>query len=84
MNSENILPVDENNFYIGGDLRLGQTPQLALQHSLFYRSHNYIAENLAKINPHWDDDKLFFEARRINIAIYQYIVYDEWLPLYLG
>lgn len=69
---------------ICGDLRLTQTPQLALQHSLFYRSHNYIAKQLAKVNSHLDDDKLFFEARRINIAIYQHIVYNEWLPLYLG
>lgn len=85
LNPENILPMNNpNGSYIGGDLRLGQSPQLAQQHSLLYRLHNYIATNLATINPKWNDDEIFFESRRITIGIYQHLVYYEWLPLYLG
>jgi peroxidase len=32
------------------------------------REHNFIADNLASINPHWSPEKVFEEARRILIA----------------
>lgn len=82
-NNNNVLPM-ENGTYFSGDDRLNQTPFLAIWHSIFIRNHNMLADKLAIINSHWDEEKLFQEARRINIAIYQKIVYEEWLPVYLG
>lgn len=70
--------------YIAGDARVRQTPQLALLHSLFYRLHNLIANGLLECNPSWNDEKLFNEARRITIALYQSIIYNEWIPRNLG
>jgi hypothetical protein len=32
------------------------------------REHNFIADNLASINPHWAPEKVFEESRRILIA----------------
>ncbi len=32
------------------------------------REHNFLADNLASINPHWSPEKVFEEARRILIA----------------
>lgn len=34
--------------------------------------------------PHWDDEKVFQEARRLVIAEWQNVVYGEYLPVLLG
>ncbi|CAG9789464.1 unnamed protein product [Diatraea saccharalis] len=46
----------------------------------FMRQHNNLAERLAKVNPCWDDDKLYMIAKDINIAIWQQIFYYELMP----
>ncbi|XP_053677833.1 peroxidase-like [Anopheles nili] len=70
--------------YLTGDVRSNQSPHLTLLHRAFLLEHNRLATVLSELNPTWDDERLFQEARRINIAQYQSIVYDEWLPIYLG
>ncbi|CAB3243525.1 unnamed protein product [Arctia plantaginis] len=50
----------------------------------FWRYHNFIAKELAKVNPCWDDDKLFETARDINIAVSLQIYYYELLPVFFG
>lgn len=82
-NLKNILPMENGTFFSGDD-RVNQTPFLAIWHSIFVRNHNHIADKLGDINRHWDDERLFHEARKINNAIYQKITFDEWLPIFLG
>lgn len=84
MDENNTVPVDKNNNLTAGDFRFGQTPMLAIMHSLFYRFHNIVATNLKELNKNWSQEKLFFGSRRIVIACYQHIIYSNWLPLVLG
>ncbi|KAK5650907.1 hypothetical protein RI129_001936 [Pyrocoelia pectoralis] len=70
--------------YISGDTRVNMVPQLTLLHTLWLREHNRLATKLKWINAHWNDEKLFQEARRIVIATVQHITYGEWLPIILG
>ena len=51
---------------------------------LFYRQHKHIAAELHKLNPSWNDDRLFYTARDINIAVSLQIYLYELLPALLG
>ncbi|XP_037912558.1 peroxidase [Hermetia illucens] len=67
-----------------GEIRVNEQLVLTCMHTLMARNHNNLAAGLAHVNPHWDDETLFQEARRINIAIIQHITFNEFLPILLG
>ncbi|XP_050345833.1 heme peroxidase 2 [Nymphalis io] len=46
--------------------------------------HNRIAGELYSMNPFWEDNALFLEARRAIAAVIQHITYNEFLPVLLG
>lgn len=67
-----------------GDSRVNSHPQLTAMYTIWHREHNRIAKELAVLNPTWNDEKLYQEARRIVIAEIQSVTYNEWLPTILG
>ncbi|XP_077547845.1 chorion peroxidase-like [Haemaphysalis longicornis] len=67
-----------------GDRRGNQNFGILSMHITWFREHNRIARNLALINPHWDDERLFQVTRRIVEARLQHIVYNELLEEILG
>jgi len=70
-----------------GDNRVNTTPGLYVESLLFVRLHNWICVQLkaaAATSSSPTDEQLFQEARRIVIAIYQHVVYSEWLPAFIG
>lgn len=70
--------------YYGGDVRVNQNTGLTVLTIVMVREHNRLADGLRKINSHWTDERIFHEARRINIAENQHITYYEWMPILLG
>lgn len=63
---------------------MNQQPPLTLLHTLLLREHNLLCRQLSALNPHWSDERLFQEARRIVIAQVQHITYTQYLPVILG
>jgi peroxidase len=77
-------PLPESQMFVTGDTRGNENLELTALQTLFLDNHNRIATELQKENPTWTDQQLFNEARKLNIAEYQQIIYTEWLPAVLG
>ncbi len=77
-------PLPESDMYVTGDTRGNENIELTVLQALFLDNHNRIANQLQQENPSWSDEQIFQEARKINIAEYQSIVYNEFIPAVLG
>lgn len=45
--------------FVAGDSRVNQQVMLVTLHTVLMREHNRIAVELARINPHWNDERIF-------------------------
>ncbi|XP_069810187.1 peroxidasin homolog isoform X1 [Dendropsophus ebraccatus] len=70
--------------FLAGDHRANEQLGLTSMHTLWFREHNRIAEYLFKVNPHWNGDKIYHEARKLVGAQMQHITYEHWLPKIFG
>ncbi|KAM9320316.1 myeloperoxidase-like [Gastrophryne carolinensis] len=70
--------------FLAGDSRINEQLGLPILHTIFVREHNRIVSKLSKLNPHWNGETLYQEARKIIGSMLQKITYKDWLPLLLG
>uniref|UniRef100_A0A3B3VIR0 Myeloid-specific peroxidase n=1 Tax=Poecilia latipinna TaxID=48699 RepID=A0A3B3VIR0_9TELE len=70
--------------FIAGDGRVDENIALTSIHTLFVREHNRLARQLKRLNPHWDSETLYQEARKIMGAYTQIFVFRDYLPHILG
>ena len=75
---------DRSDCFLSGDIRVNEQVGLISAHTLFFREHNRVVDILKQLNPNWEGEKLFQEARTIVIAEWQNIIYTEYLPIILG
>ena len=61
-----------NDFMIDSLEEFAKTVQLSMQ------------KQISKLNPDWNEEKIFLEARKLFIGVLQHITYNEFLPLVLG
>ncbi|CAH3188433.1 unnamed protein product, partial [Porites lobata] len=67
--------------FLAGDIRVNENHALMAMHTIWVREHNRIANFLHLLNPHWGDERLYQEARKIVGAEIQHITYNEWLAV---
>ncbi|XP_059081531.1 peroxidase-like [Tigriopus californicus] len=87
-----LLPTNENESdckgdkkcFLAGDARVNEQPNLVVMHTIFVREHNRVARILKSINPQWNDEVVYQEAKRVVNAEWQHVVYNEYLPILLG
>ncbi|XP_077478823.1 eosinophil peroxidase [Stigmatopora argus] len=70
--------------FIAGDTRVDENVALTSIHTLFLREHNRLARQLKRLNPHWDGETLYQEARKIMGAYSQVFLIRDYLPHILG
>jgi hypothetical protein len=57
-------------YHSGDGIRGNQQPGINAIHIMMRKRHNMHAKALAYVNPHWDDETLFQEARYLLLAFY--------------
>lgn len=57
--------------FLAGDSRANEGLPLASLHTLFHREHNRVAEELKRINGHWNPETVYQETRKIIGALIQ-------------
>ncbi|GFT94184.1 peroxidasin homolog, partial [Nephila pilipes] len=90
---KDLLPQDITNVecrapsgvcFESGDIRASEQPGLTCMHTIWMREHNRIADVMQVLNPHWNDETIYQQARRIVSAMMQHISLTEFWPRVLG
>ncbi|EFX87542.1 hypothetical protein DAPPUDRAFT_221514 [Daphnia pulex] len=79
------LCTDAASCFVAGDSRVREQPLLTVMHTIWMREHNRVANALYAIFGASKTDEFYYqEARRIVIAEFQHITYNEYLSVILG
>lgn len=71
------IPVDVDGNSTKTTKRLSVVITGSIWPVIFAKNHNRLAEALANLNPNWTNRKVYDEARRLNIAVYQSLIYSN-------
>jgi hypothetical protein len=82
--ANDAMAAPESALFATGDRRGNENIELTALQTLFMRNHNRVAGLVQQANPTWSDEQIYQEARKLNIAEYQNIVYNGWIPAVLG
>jgi hypothetical protein len=82
--ANDAMQVPNSELFVAGDKRVNENVELMSQQTLFMRNHNRLASQLQSLHPGWTDEQLFQEARKLNIAEYQNIVFNGYVPSIVG
>lgn len=80
----NLLLKTEDGFFRAGDARSNENPLLTVIHTLWVREHNRVAAEVKTAFPRADDEELYQRTRKVIIALFQSVVYDEFIPAAAG
>ncbi|KAK2837242.1 hypothetical protein Q5P01_014454 [Channa striata] len=70
--------------FLAGDGRSNENIGLTSLHTLLMREHNRLARALAKLNPDWNGDRIYQEARKIMGGYFQVLTFRDYLPHIVG
>ena len=79
-----LLPLDEEGFFLAGDIRANEQVCLTAMHTIFVREHNRIALQIATRRPSLTDEQIYLRARKQVTGIIQAITYNEFIPALMG
>ena len=79
-----LIPPRAAYFYATGLERGNSSIGYAAISTIFMREHNRIAGDLAKLQPTWNDERLFQTARNINIVILMKLVVEDYINHIVG
>lgn len=71
-------------YFVAGDHRSNEHPALTAMHTIFLREHNRLVDVVAERIPTLPGNLLYEFARKLNIAQFQKIVYEEFYPAIIG
>lgn len=89
---DSLFPLigNHSHFFVAGDERLNENMALTFFHTIWMREHNKVCDELIENNflfklfPDAYDEIIFQEARKITIAKYQHIIYEQYFPSVFG
>lgn len=77
-------PDTSDRFFLAGDHRPNEHPVLTCMHTIFLREHNRLVDKVLSRLPDLERGEVYEFARKLNIAQYQKIVYEEFYPAIIG
>jgi peroxidase len=64
--------------FLAGDIRANEQVALLAMHTVWLREHNRVALQLRAVNPLWESDTIFHEARKVKIISFKFTLFLQF------